>query len=133
MLNQEVSNRWKVMTGVVETKKSEIDNVHQKLKQYEDAAEKVKRMLNRAETTLASPSELGADVNKAKANRDTVKVSRNSRSLSFASYVHVFNTFTYFIVISFRRYCRCLRMVKMTSIPSMRLARSLFTAWIINW
>ena len=36
-------------------------------------------------------------------------------------------------MISFRRYCRCLRMVKMTSIPSMRLARSLFTAWIINW
>lgn len=85
MLNQEVSNRWQVMTAVVETKKSEIDNVHQKLKQYEDAAEKVKRMLNRAETTLASPSELGADVNKAKANRDTVKVSRNSRSLSFPS------------------------------------------------
>lgn len=83
MLNKEVANRWQVMTDVVEATKNEIDNVQQQLKQYEDAADKVKLMLNRAEAALASQSALGADVNKVKANRDTVKVSRNSISPPF--------------------------------------------------
>ena len=79
MLNQEVANRWQVMTTVVEQKKNVIDSVQQQLKQYEDAMEKIEHLLNRAEATLVSQSATGADVNKAKVNRDTLKVSGCTR------------------------------------------------------
>lgn len=75
MLNQEVANRWEVMTTVVTKKKDVIGSVQQQLKQYEEVLEKVNHLLNRAEATLASQSAAGADVNKAKVNRDTLKVS----------------------------------------------------------
>jgi len=75
MLSQEVANRWQVMTTVVEQKKNVIDSVQQQLKQYEDALEKIEHLLNRTEATLVSQSATGADVNKAKVNRDTLKVS----------------------------------------------------------
>lgn len=77
MLNQEVSNRWQVMTAVVEHKKNEIDSVQQQLKLYEDTADKVEHMLNRAESTLDSHNASGADVNKARANKDTIQVTRS--------------------------------------------------------
>lgn len=77
MLNQEVSNRWQVMTAVVEHKKNEIDSVQQQLKLYEDTADKVEHLLNRAESTLDSHNASGADVNKARANKDTIQVSRS--------------------------------------------------------
>lgn len=75
MLSQEVANRWQVMTTVVEQKKNVIDSVQQQLKQYEDSLEKIEHLLNRTEATLVSQSATGADVNKAKVNRDTLKVS----------------------------------------------------------
>lgn len=81
------------MIVVVEIKKSEIDNVYQKLKQYEDVVEKVKCMLNCVEIILVFLSELGVDVNKVKVNRDIVKVSWNLRFLLFVFYVYFFNMF----------------------------------------
>ena len=75
MLSQEVANRWQVMTTAVEKKKNVIDSLQQQLKQYDDALEKIEYLLNRAEATLVSQSATGADVNKAKVNRDTLKVS----------------------------------------------------------
>lgn len=75
MLNQEVANRWEVMTTVVAHKKNVIGSVQQQLKQYEEVLEKVTHLLNRTEATLASQSAVGADVTKAKVNRDTLKVS----------------------------------------------------------
>lgn len=74
MLNQEVANRWEVMTNVVAHKKNLVGNVQQQLKQYEDVLEKFQHLLNRAEATLVSQSVAGADLNKAKVNRDTLKV-----------------------------------------------------------
>lgn len=75
MLSQEVANRWQVMTAVVEQKKNVIDSVQKQLKQYEDALEKIEHLLNRAEATMVSQTATGADVNKTKVNRDTLKVS----------------------------------------------------------
>ena len=75
MLNQEVANRWHVMTTVVERKKNVIGNVQQQLKLYDDSLDKIRHLLNRAETTLASQGAAGVDVNKAKVNRDTLMVS----------------------------------------------------------
>lgn len=75
MLNQEVCNRWQVMTAVVGHKKEVIYNTQKQMKLYEEAVKKLKDLLNRAEATLAAQSSPGADVNKAKANRDTLMVS----------------------------------------------------------
>jgi len=75
MLSQEVANRWQVMTTAVEHKKNVIDSVQQQLKQYDDTLEKIEHLLNRAEATMVSQSATGADVNKAKVNKDTLKVS----------------------------------------------------------
>lgn len=75
MLNQEVRNRWQVMTSVVNHKKDVIDSTQKQLKLYEEAVGKLTDLLYRAEATLAAQASPGADVNKAKANRDTLKVS----------------------------------------------------------
>lgn len=75
MLNQEVANRWEVMTAVVDHKKEVIESTEKQMRMYEERMEKLTDLLNRAETTLAAMSTSGADVNKAKANRDTLKVS----------------------------------------------------------
>lgn len=75
MLNQEVANRWEVMTAVVDHKKEVIESTQKQMRMYEERMEKLTDLLNRAETTLAAMSTSGADVNKAKANRDTLKVS----------------------------------------------------------
>ena len=74
VLNQEVSNRWQVMTTVVDHKKEVIDKTHRQLTMYEEAVDKLKGLLARAEAALAAQSAPGVDVNKAKANRDTLKV-----------------------------------------------------------
>ena len=75
MLNQEVANRWQVMTAVVSHKKDVIDTTQKQMKMYEEAVSKLKELLNRAEATLAAQTASGADVNKAKASLDTLKVS----------------------------------------------------------
>ena len=75
MHNQEVCNRWQVMTSVVNHKKDVIDSTRKQLKLYEDSVGKLTDLLNRAEATLVAQTSPGADVNKAKANRDTLKVS----------------------------------------------------------
>ena len=77
MLNQEVTNRWQVMTAVVDHKKEVIDSTQKQMRLYEEAVKKLMDLLNRAEATLAAQSAPGTDVNKAKANRDTLKVCVN--------------------------------------------------------
>ena len=81
MLNQEVANRWQVMTSVVDHKKEVIDSTQKQMKMYEDAVEKLKGLLARAEAALAAQSAPGVDVNKAKTNRDTLKVCGTRRYL----------------------------------------------------
>lgn len=77
MLNQEVTNRWQVMTAVVDHKKEVIDSTQKQMRLYEEAVKKLMDLLNRAEATVAAQSAPGTDVNKAKANRDTLKVRVN--------------------------------------------------------
>lgn len=77
MLNQEVTNRWQVMTAVVDHKKEVIDSTQKQMRLYEEAVKKLTDLLSRAEATLAAQSAPGTDVNKAKANRDTLKVCVN--------------------------------------------------------
>lgn len=75
MLNQEISNRWQVMGAVVSRRKKVIDSTLKQMKHYKDVVEKVDETLTRTEATLTSQHTSVFDVNKAKASRETLKVS----------------------------------------------------------
>ena len=75
MLNQEISNRWQVMTAVVSHRKKVIDSTLKQMKHYEEVVEKVDETLTRTEATLTAQHTSVFDVNKAKASRETLKVS----------------------------------------------------------
>ena len=74
-LNREVTKRWQTVTSVVEEKKVVIESTQQQLQQYQDALLRLTELLNRTEETMATQGAVGADVDKAKVNRDTLRVS----------------------------------------------------------
>ena len=76
MLNQEIENRWTVMTQVVDEKQRKLEDTQKKLKRYHSALGQVRDILNQVEDALESQGKLGVDADQAKVNRETLKVGR---------------------------------------------------------
>ena len=74
LLNQEIENRWAVMTQVVEEKQRSLEDTQKKLSRYHSALNQVRSLLNQVEEALESQEGLGADADQAKVNRETLKV-----------------------------------------------------------
>lgn len=74
MLNHELENRWQVVTSVIAEKQQHLTETEKQLQQYIVTKEHLDDLLCHAEGAIASQTAPGADLEKARVNRNTVKV-----------------------------------------------------------
>lgn len=77
MLNHELENRWQVVTSVITEKQQHLTETEKQLQQYIVTKEHLDDLLCHAEGAIASQTAPGADLEKARVNRNTVKVKSN--------------------------------------------------------
>lgn len=82
-ISKEIASRWQVMNQVVGDKQQKLETTKRQLQNYKEKVDKLKDLLNKAEDVLQQQSDVGLDLDQAKANRETLLVSlRLARRLS---------------------------------------------------